>query len=195
MSLRIIIIVSALVLVALVSCDEDADRIYDPNSSYGILMGLINYFNNHEDEDNIKRVNNALSSNFIFYFDHDDVGDYVGYYKIPVSWTRTEMMSAVRNMFDQAYNIDLQIPILRQGEDAFGKPDEGDTTFAKSNVPLTLTVLKDATDGYQAQGFCDFEFGKGGSGNWLMTTWRDKTGSVLLGIQAATLGTIFALFY
>ncbi len=196
MSLRTIIIVSALVLVALISCDEEiATYTPDLSSPYGTMVELEYCFNHHQEDGIIKRMDAVLSPNFVFYFDPEDVGDYVGDYEIPISWTKTEMMTAIEHLFNQAYSINLEIPILDEGEDAFGKPDEGDTTFAKSNVPLTLTVLKDATDGYQAQGFCDFEFGKDDSGNWPMTTWWDRTASALLAIQPAPLGIILALFY
>ena len=195
MSLRTIIIVSALVLVALVSCDENADRIYDPNSPYGILMGLVNYFNNHEDEDNIKRVNNALSSNFIFYFDHDDVGTYVGDYVIPVSWTKTEMMSAVRNMFNQAYSIELQIPILDDGEGAFGKPNEGDTSFSKNDISINLLVMVDATNGYIVDDLCNFEFHKDETSKWNVAIWWDRYSFNLLANPPPSLGLLLAFYY
>ncbi|GAI52797.1 unnamed protein product, partial [marine sediment metagenome] len=143
------------------------------------------------------RMDAVLSPDFVFYFDPNNVGDYVGDYIIPVSWTKTEMMSAVRNMFNLAYSINLEIPILTQGEDAFGKPDEGDTTFTKTNVTVDLLLMVDEYNGFQVTGFCDFEFTKDGSGNWPITIWWDRTASALLtkDIPIPSLGKIFALFY
>lgn len=195
MSLRTIIIVSALVLVALVSCDEETISYYpDLSSPYGVLTELVYCFNHNQEDGIIDRMDAVLSPDFTFYFDPDDVGDYVGDYEIPVSWTKTEMMSAITNLFNQAYSIALQIPTLRQGEDAFGKPGEGDTTFTKTNVTVDLRVMIDESSGYQATGFCDFEFTKDGSGNWPITIWWDRTGGALLNPMPTPLGIILALF-
>jgi len=103
-------------------------------------------------------------------------------------------MSAIRNMFNLAYSIYLQIPILGQGEDAFGKPGEGDTTFAKVNVTVDLLVMVDESNGFQVTGFCHFEFTKDGSGNWPITIWWDRTLSALLSPMPTSLGSILALF-
>ncbi len=196
MSLRTIIIVSALVLVALVSCDDEIVT-YTPDlsSPYGIMVELEYCFNHNQEDGIIKRMDAVLSPDFVFYFDPENVGDYVGDYEIPVFWTKTEMMSAVRNMFNQAHSIALQIPILYGGEDAFGKPDEGETTFTRTNVSVNLLVMVDESEGYQAAGFCHFEFTKDGSGNWPITIWWDRTAMVLLTTGATSLGEIFALFY
>ncbi len=195
MSLRIIIIVSALALVALVSCDEETASYYpDLSSPYGTMVELEYCFNHNQEADIINRMDAVLSPDFVFYFDPDDVGTFVGDYEIPVSWTKTEMMSAIRNMFNQAHSIALHIPILYGGEDAFGKPDEGDTTFIRTNVTVDLLVMIDESNGYQAQGFCDFEFTKDGSGNWPITTWWDKTGGALLSPMPTPLGIILAMF-
>ncbi len=196
MSLRKIIIVSALALVALISCDEETASYYpDLSSPYGVLTELVYCFNNHQEDGIINRMDAVLSPNFIFYFDPEDVGDYVGYYEIPVFWTKTELMSAVRNMFNQAYSIELQIPILDESEDAFGKPGEGDTAFTRINVYVNLLLMVDESNGYQAQGFCDFEFGKDGSGNWPITIWWDRTVMVLMTTSPVSLGKILAFFY
>jgi len=172
MSLRTIIIVSALVLVALVSCDEETTSYYpDLSSPYRIMVELEYCFNHNQEADIINRMDAVLSPNFTFYFDPEDVGDYVGDYEIPVSWTKTAMMTAIEHLFNQAYSINLEIPILDEGEDAFGKPGEGDTTFIRTNVSVNLLVMVDEYSGYQATGFCDFEFTKDGSGNWPITVW------------------------
>ena len=192
---RKVIIILVFALVALVSCDEEIVT-YTPDlsSPYGVLTELVYCFNNHQEDGIINRMDAVLSPDFVFYFDPEDVGDYVGDYEIPVSWTKTEMMSAIRNMFNQAHSIALHIPILYGGEDAFGKPDEGDTTFIRTNVTVDLLVMIDESNGYQAQGFCDFEFTKDGSGNWPITTWWDKTGGALLSPMPTPLGIILAMF-
>ena len=196
MSLRTIIIVSALVLVALVSCDDETISYYpDLSSPYGIMVELEYCFNHNQEEGIINRMDAVLSPDFTFYFDPEDVGEFVGDYEIPLSWTKTEMMSAITNLFNQAYSIDLEIPILTQGEDAFGKPDKGDTAFTRTNVTVDLLLMVDEQNGFQVTGFCDFEFGKDGSGNWPITIWWDRTLSGLMTTSPVSLGAVFALFY
>jgi len=68
---------------------------------------------------NIEYYKNALSDNFVFYFDPDDVGQHPpggSKYEIPESWTYTEDWDATNGMFENAFSISLTIPTGSVGE-------------------------------------------------------------------------------
>jgi hypothetical protein len=181
------------------SCSEDQPTYpqwwLSATSPYNTLSDLECCFNSYEVEPNVtKLLDLIIADDFIFYFDHDDIGDVVGGYTIPAYWGRGEFMQVINNMFNQAYSIDFRIPILGQGEDAFGKPAEGDTTFTKDNVTISLTVMVDPTNGYIATGFCDFAFSKGSDGFWRLSEWRDHNAKLLCTSQSS-FGHILALFH
>jgi hypothetical protein len=188
----------AITLFAL-SCSEEQPRLQhewlDPTSPFNTLWDVRYCFNHFDLPLNIiNDFSSLIADDFLFYFDPDDVGDYVGGYTIPAYWGRGEFIQVINNMFNQAYSIDFAIPILGQGEDAFGKPAEGDTTFSKSNVSISIIVMMDSTNGYMAQGFCDFRFIKGSDGLWRLDELRDHTAQLLC-TSPTSLGYILALFY
>jgi hypothetical protein len=192
-------IILALALLIL-SCSEEnpptgPEGWQELTSPFNTLWDVRYCFNHFEETDMSKWFATLVSDDFVFYFDPDDIGDNVGEYTIPAFWTKDEFVNAVRNLFKQAYSITLNIPVLEQGEEVFGKPAEGDTTFLKSNVTINLIVMVNEETGYQAQGFCDFRFSKGSDGLWRLCEWRDHTSSQLLSIQPASLGEILAMFY
>lgn len=126
----------------------------------------------------IENYKEALSTNFVFYFDPDDVEQHPPgkpEYEIPESWTYTEDWRATRNMFQKAYSISLTIPTARVGE-----PEPSETTFRADNVPINLLVMVDELNGYLANtGYCNFEFEKyknqEGKDRWRLRKWWDFT--------------------
>jgi hypothetical protein len=145
-------------------------------SPYECMCNLIYCFGNYQTEPNIiDKYKEVLDSTYVFYFDPDDIGDKVGDYTIPSLWTYDEDWRATNNMFNQAYSIEFKIPILDQGESAFGKPGDTDTTYAKNNVTISFTLMVDPTSGYIAQGICDFSFVKNDNGQWHLSVWKDHT--------------------
>ena len=139
-----------------------------------VLENIV-YAYNHKDIDLYKR---ALSTNFVFYFDPRDIGQSPPgrpSYKIPESWSYTEDWNATRNMFNQAYSINLSIPTGRVGE-----PDPEETTYRADNVSISLLVMIDELNGFIADGgYCNFEFEQYTSGQgkklWRLTNWWDRT--------------------
>jgi len=125
----------------------------------------------------INKYKEALSTNFVFYFDPDDVGQNPpgSKYPIPESWTYTEDWGATRNMFQKAYSINLTIPTGNVGE-----PEPSETTFRAYNISINLLVMVNELDGYLAdQGYCNFEFEKykneEGKDRWRLRKWWDRT--------------------
>jgi hypothetical protein len=145
-------------------------------SPYQCISNLVYCFGNYQTEPKIiDKYKQVLDLTYVFYFKPDDIGQDVGGYIIPTFWTYDEDWQATNNMFNQAYSIDFKIPTLIQGEDAFGKPAEEDTTFLKSNVNISLTLMVDSSNGYIATGYCDFKFVKNENGEWHLSEWRDHT--------------------
>jgi hypothetical protein len=165
------------------------------SSPYNTLSDWELCLNNYKVYPNIlKLADYIIGEEFVFWFDPDDVGDVVGGYTIPAYWEKADFMQAINNMFNQAYSIDFKIPILEAGEDAFGKPADGDTTFLKSNVTISLTVMVDATSGYIAQGICDFGFAKDSDSLWRLSMWKDHTAQLVC-TEPSSLGEILAMYY
>lgn len=197
---KILLPIVVLAVIFTFSCGED-QLLYPEwwlttSSPYNTLSDLEFCFNDYEVYPNIiKLVDSIIGEDFVFHFKPDDVGEYVGGYTIPAYWGKGEFMQAINNMFNQAYSISFSIPILWQGEEVFGKPAEGDTTFTKDNVAINIVLMVNATEGYQATGFCDFEFCKGSDGLWQLCEWRDHTSSQLLCTQQTSLGEILAMYY
>lgn len=198
---RTVIILTALAFVALVSCDGDGGNgngnggIPDVNSPYEVLVELVYCFNNYQEAGINDRVDATLSSDISFFFATSDVGQDVNGYTIPSSWGKTELFAAIENLFADAFSIDMSFPALADGEDAFGKPDPGDTTFTKNNFSTSLLVMVTEHYGLDASGLCDFEFGKDETATWRITIWRDKTGGTLLDVEPTTVGYILAYYY
>jgi hypothetical protein len=79
-----------------------------------------------------------------------------------------------------------------------GTPGEDDTTYLAENVAVRLLVMVDATNGYQAHGFCDFGFTNdtsGGYDNWRIKDWWDLTPDKFESTNWASIGWILAYFY
>jgi hypothetical protein len=125
----------------------------------------------------IQNYKKALSTNFVFYFDPDDVGQNPPgrQYEIPESWSYTEDWQATDKMFQKAYSIKLSIPTGDVGE-----PEPNETTFRADNISINLLVMVDELTGFLAdQGYCNFEFEKykneEGKDRWRLTKWWDRT--------------------
>jgi len=198
-NLSLIAILLPLALFVL-SCSQSEP--YNPqgwqelSSPFYTLWDVCWSFHHVDETDIVKRFSTLLGDDFLFYFDSDDIGDSVSGYVIPAFWTKVEFITAVNNMFRHAYDLHLDIPILEQGEDAFGKPAEGDTSFNKPNVAVSFVVIVSPIDGYQAQGYCSFEFKKNGDNQWQISAWRDDTASpgALSGITFRSLGYCLAFY-
>jgi hypothetical protein len=171
-----------LIVILAFSCFSEPGPTPPPNwypdfaSPFECLNNLIYCFDSYQTEPNIiDKYKQVLDSTYVFYFDPEDIGDIIGGYTIPSFWTYDEDWRATNNMFNLAYSIDFKIPILGQGEDTFGKPAEGDITFVKNDVTISMTLMVDDTTGYIAQGVCDFKFVKNENGQWHLSEWRDHT--------------------
>jgi hypothetical protein len=129
-------------------------------------------------QNNIQYYKDALSENFVFYFDPDDVGQTPpggGNYIIPESWTYTEDWNATKRMFEGAHNISLSIYTT-----GIGTPDPEATIYRAENIKIRLLVMLDEINGYLADaGYCNFEFEKytnaRGEVLWRLTKWWDNT--------------------
>lgn len=176
--------VGLLTVVALVQCFSEPGNgepvIWYPDfeTPFQCLSNLKYTYDHFRDEPNIiDKYKLVLDPQYVFYFDPEDVHTWVGDYQIPTSWTYEEDWEATNNMFNLAYSIALEIPILTQGEEYFGTPGEEDTKFTRNNVTINLLLMVDEINGFQAAGFCDFEFIKNENGEWHLSVWTDRTAS------------------
>ena len=119
----------------------------------------------------------ALSTNFVFFFDPRDIGKNPpgSEYVIPESWSYTEDREATYNMFNQAYNITLSITTS-----GIGEPDPEEITYRADNVKISLVVMISELNGFIADGgYCNFEFEKyqneRSEDRWRLTKWWDRT--------------------
>jgi len=144
------------------------------NSPVNVLKTIEIAYN----QGNINYYKGALSENFVFYFDPDDVGQTPpngSKYVIPESWTYTEDWDATQRMFANAYSISLTIPTAGVGE-----PDPEATTYKAENISIKLLVMIDEVNGFIADtGYCDFEFeeyqNETGADRWRLRKWWDRT--------------------
>ena len=179
-------------LTTLVACNDTISP--QGNTPAYVLELLEESFNRR----GISLLDELLSTDFVFYFNTNDVGKVIGEFTIPVSWGRDSHMEACSNMFSQAYSIDFEV-VTAGVED----PEEGATTYVAKNVQITILVMVDATNGFIANGFCNFELTNdtsGGYDDWKVSEWYDRTsagGSAGLSNTptAKSLGLIFAMFY
>lgn len=136
--------------------------------------GVVEYIEDAYTTRDIEDYKECLSSNFTFYFNPLDVGKPVGDYIIEDSWGYDDEISAIENMFDQAYDIDIELV-----SEQVGDPEPNDDKYTAYNVQITLLVMVDATNGFRANGFVDFEFesynGEKGEKLWRVLNWWDKT--------------------
>jgi len=189
----IIILTVIFVLTTLVACKDDT---ITPNGNTpAYVLELVEESFNRQ---GISVLDGVLSTDFVFYFDPNDVGTNIGDFSIPVSWDRDSHMEACGNMFEHAYSIDFNI-VTTGIED----PEEGTTTFVANNVWIDIIVMIDPGFGYGPEGFCDFGFTNdtsAGYDDWKVNAWYDKTavaGSAGLSsnTMSASLGVILAMFY
>lgn len=167
----------------------------DLKSPANVLRTVAVSFNSRDIDLLIK----SLSSNFVFYFDPRDVGRKppTNNYLIPESWPDEWFWNAARNMFNEAYSINLSINTNRVGE-----PEPEENTYRADNVDLVLLVMVDEVNGYVADGgYCHFEFEKyndeQGRYLWRITKWWDKTeggGEAPAGVERVPLRYILSLY-
>jgi hypothetical protein len=143
-------------------------------SPKNVLTNIEIAYNNR----NIDLYKSALSPNFVFYFDPNDVGQSPPgkTYKIPESWSYTEDWDATNNMFEGAHSISLQI-----NKDNVGVPEAEATTYRADNVTIYLLVMIDELNGFKAgeKGYCNYQFesyqGNQGKKLWRLRSWWDRT--------------------
>ena len=180
-------------LLSFTACDETVgtDDGWPPSWPAGVLGLIENSFN----ERVINDLEYCLGAEFTFYFDEDDVGKDSGGYTIPESWGRDKFLEVAQKMFDEAYSIQMEINTSN-----VGTPDDDDVIYSAGDVEVRLLVFVDATNGFLADGVCDFEFVDKGSGapdNWVIRNWQDRTwppGSGGRNVTPASVGFILALF-
>lgn len=153
--------------------EEDPEAPPVMNSPANVLKTVEIAYNQR----NIEYYKSALSENFVFYFDPDDVGTKPpgSSYIIPETWSYTLDWQSTNNMFQKAFSISLTIPTGK-----VGTPEPEDTKFRAENVTIQLLVMIDELNGYIAnQGYCNFEFEKykneTNEDRWRLTKWWDNT--------------------
>jgi hypothetical protein len=123
------------------------------------------------DRGDVNLLSECLAGDFVFLFDVNDIGQKVDGYTIPASWTRDELLTATGNMFAETYDTSLT---NRWRE--VGTPAPGETSYQAADVPLGITVMVTATNGYLFDdGTCDYEFAKEPGQTWFLTKWRDRS--------------------
>jgi hypothetical protein len=188
------LMIVALAGALLLACGEE--DVTDPKTpEYRIPNSPVNVLKNIRLSFNVKGYNGfreCLSPDFVFYFNPNDVGQTVEGYKIPVSWNRVEMLAAIKNMFNKAYDINLNIPTT-----GVGTPGSEDTTWRVDNVTITLVLLTEPGVGYRiGAGYCNFEFERYEVNNnyrWRLITWWDYTSESRDGTPE-TLGKLLTLY-
>ena len=146
----------------------------ETTAGLGSPAGVVEYIEDAYIVRNIEDYKECLSPNFTFYFNPLDVGKEVGDYIIEESWGYDEEIGAIENMFDQAYDIEIDLVGKQVGD-----PEPNDDKYKAYNVQINLLVMVDATTGFRANGFVDFEFesynGEKGEKLWRVLNWWDKT--------------------
>jgi hypothetical protein len=197
---KIVTLTAALAMLAFACGEEEGvtprepDRLA-PTSPANVLENVEISFN----QCNVDLLKAMLSTNFIFYFDPDDVGQNPpgSQYEIPESWSYTEFWKAVENMFTEAYSIKLTIPTGN-----VGAPGENETKYKAENISINLLVMVDELSGYLAdQGYCNFAFesytSEAGKKCWRLTKWWDRTAVFAderTGLAPTSFGRILAIF-
>jgi hypothetical protein len=192
------VIVGVIVVTALaLSCGEE-EGITQPPRVF-LPADVLESVETSFDHRDIDLLDKCLSSDFVFYFDPDDVGQKPPgkEYEIPESWSYTEFWRALSNLFYRAYYINLYISSSR-----IGIPGEKEIRYKAENVSISLLVMVDELNGYIADGgYCNFAFGayyneKEGK-QWRLTGWWDFT-SVYAdeapGLEPTSLGKILAMY-
>lgn len=185
-----LILATAVLSAAFLSCGEEeeapAPRVPDYSSPNAVLNTIAKAFNHGR----LDWLDDALTTDFTFYFDPDDVGDVVNGYVIPPSWTYAEFKTACENMFAEAYSINFGL-----GE--AGVPAEGVTEYKAEGVQLYCVVYIDPRTVYRTTYYCheDFLFVKQASGSWRVARWWDFAGPFSGDVEPPSFGKILALFY
>jgi hypothetical protein len=166
-----------------------------PTSPVNVLKNVVISFNQQD----INLLKAMLSEGFVFYFDPRDVGQSPpgSQYIIPESWSYTEHLQASKNMYNQAYSIDLSITTT-----GVGTPGENETTYKAEKIPISLLVMITELSGYIADGgYCNYEFERydaSGKKYWRLTAWWDRTSGSFdgyPGVAPTSLGRVLAVFY
>lgn len=193
-----LIIAPLAVAVLLLACGEEetlSPGYPTPTSPAAALKDVEISFNQR----NTDLLELVLSPEFVFHFDPRDVGRSPpgGHYRIPESWTRTEFLRAVTNMYKKAHRISLSIETGSVGEP---RPEE--TEYRAENVPAELLVMLDELNGYIANSASTFEFerylAEGGGKHWRLTEWQDRgryCDEAPAALEPATLGRVLTVFY
>jgi hypothetical protein len=165
-----------------------------PHLDPAAIIESIEVFFGTRDIDDLEE---CFADDFTFYFDQDDIGNQVGDYTIPESWTPDDFLNAVNNIFSNGYSIDMSIASANVGE-----PDADDAYYTADNVQMRFLVMVDPENGYLAQGFATFEFRKEvnekNEQEWLVTAWRDFTAPDSTGdksIVPASFGEILVRYH
>jgi hypothetical protein len=196
---RMVSLAAALALLGLACFNEEesppAPKQFEPSSPVNVLKNVEISFNRRD----INLLKAMLSTDFVFYFDPRDVGQYPpgSQYVIPEFWTRAEFLRAAANMFKKAHTIQLSI-----STGSVGEPRPEETEYYVENVPAELLVMINELDGFIAESASTFEFerylAEGGGKYWRLTEWRDG-GRYYDEAPAAgrpsTIGRVLALFY
>ena len=192
--MRLIAILAVLIAITtFIACKDD---IITPqgNTPTDVLELIEESFNRQ----GISVLDSVLSTDFVFYFNPADVGTPVDGYIIPDSWNRDDYMRACGNMFTEAYSVEFEVDTT-----GVENPEDGVTNYEAYNVTVYILVMIDATNGFIADGVCDFEFindTSGGYDDWKVSKWYDRTlqyGSAVLSgtLMEPSFGVILAMFY
>ena len=191
-------VVTVTALLAL-SCGEEEGITRPPPPSLNLPADVIDGVELSFNQKNIDLLKKCLSPDFIFHFDPDDVGRNPpgSQYVIPETWSYAEFRQATKNMFYQAYSVNLSIPTSGVGE-----PGENETTYKADNVRISLLVMVTELNGFLAdKGYCNFAFERyeteKGEKYWRLTGWWDRTSGFLDGYPGAnptSLGRVLAMY-
>jgi len=172
---RIITLAAALALLAFACGDEEGvtpqepDRL-SPTSPANVLENVELAFNNRD----LNLFKDMLSENFVIYFDPDEVGRRPGAKRpIPESWSYTEIVRRVNDLFETAYYISMSIDKRNVGD-----PRPAETTFRADNIKVTLIVKETELEGFTYERYGNVEFEKyradAGVNYWRITKWWDR---------------------
>jgi hypothetical protein len=164
------------VILSGTACEEEVeppppppDRLA-PTSPVNVLKNVELAFNDRD----INLFKDMLSENFIFYFDPDELGRRPGgKRRIPESYSYTEIVRRVNDLFETAYSISMSID-TRNVRD----PGPAETTFRADNIKVTLIVKETELKGFTYERYGHVEFEKyradAGENYWRITKWWDR---------------------
>ena len=192
------IITAAIALTLLVAACGEEEGITEPepaNTPADVIGTLEIAFN----QLSIRYLKSAISENFVFYFDPDDVGQHPpgSSYVIPEYWSYTEFLLYVQRLLERAYSVNISIP-----SSAIGEPAPEERLYKARNINISLLVMVDRVNGYICnQGYCNFEFrtyyNSTGTRLWRLVKWEDYTSvnaDSYASPASASLGKILAMY-